>query len=126
VPRFAEFLRVAIRQGGRLWSVWRGTIVARTTEAENRVVPMAHYMFIARYASGGVKGVVAAGGSARRAAIQKMAEGLGKSAVCAAIGAAAGGMLMSTGPARDVLSASNKPRIGMIAAGPCRWHDPEF
>jgi uncharacterized protein with GYD domain len=38
---------------------------------------MARYMFIARYASGGVKGVVTAGGSARRAAIQKMAEELG-------------------------------------------------
>ena len=35
---------------------------------------MARYMFIARYTSGGVKGVVTAGGSARRAAIQKMAE----------------------------------------------------
>jgi|BarGraNGADG00212_1021973.scaffolds.fasta_scaffold108563_2 hypothetical protein len=34
---------------------------------------MARYMFIARYTSGGVKGVVTAGGSARRAAIQKMA-----------------------------------------------------
>lgn len=38
---------------------------------------MARYMFIARYGSGGVKGVVTAGGSARRAAIQKMIEGLG-------------------------------------------------
>jgi len=38
---------------------------------------MARYMFIARYASGGAKGVVTAGGSARRAAIQKMAEELG-------------------------------------------------
>ena len=38
---------------------------------------MARYMFIARYASDGVKGVVTAGGSARRAAVQKMAEGLG-------------------------------------------------
>jgi len=34
-------------------------------------------MFIARYASDGVKGVVTAGGNARRAAIEKMAEGLG-------------------------------------------------
>ena len=38
---------------------------------------MARYMFIARYASGGAKGVVTAGGSARRSAIQKMAEELG-------------------------------------------------
>jgi uncharacterized protein with GYD domain len=38
---------------------------------------MARYMFIARYDSGGVKGVVTAGGSARRAAIQKMAEEVG-------------------------------------------------
>ena len=38
---------------------------------------MARYMFVARYASDGVKGVVTAGGGARRSAIQKMAEGLG-------------------------------------------------
>lgn len=38
---------------------------------------MARSMFIARYTSGGVKGVVTASGSARRAAIQKMAEELG-------------------------------------------------
>ncbi len=38
---------------------------------------MARYMFIARYASGGAKGVLTAGGSARRSAIQKMAEELG-------------------------------------------------
>jgi len=38
---------------------------------------MARSMFIARYTSGGVKGVVTAGGSARRAAIQEMAKQLG-------------------------------------------------
>ena len=38
---------------------------------------MARYLFIARYASGGVRGVVKAGGSVRRAAIQKMAQDLG-------------------------------------------------
>ena len=38
---------------------------------------MARYMFIARYASDGAKGVVTAGGSSRRSAIEKMAEGLG-------------------------------------------------
>jgi uncharacterized protein with GYD domain len=38
---------------------------------------MARYLFIARYASDGVKGVVTAGGSARRSAIEKLAEGLG-------------------------------------------------
>src|SRR5680860_142813 len=47
------------------------------TKRRTKEVPMARYMFIARYASGGVKGVVTAGGSARRAAIQKMAEELG-------------------------------------------------
>lgn len=38
---------------------------------------MSRYLFIARYASDGVKGVAAAGGSARRSVIQKLAEGLG-------------------------------------------------
>lgn len=38
---------------------------------------MARYMFIARYASDGVKGVVTAGGSSRRSAIEKTAAGLG-------------------------------------------------
>ena len=38
---------------------------------------MARYMFIARYTSGGVKGVLTAGGSARRAVIQEMAKRLG-------------------------------------------------
>jgi uncharacterized protein with GYD domain len=38
---------------------------------------MARYLFIARYASSGAKGVVSAGGSARRSVIQNMAEGLG-------------------------------------------------
>jgi uncharacterized protein with GYD domain len=38
---------------------------------------MTRYLFIARYASDGAKGVATAGGSARRSAIQKMAEGLG-------------------------------------------------
>jgi uncharacterized protein with GYD domain len=38
---------------------------------------MARYMFIARYASTGVKGVVSAGGSARRSAIERTAAGLG-------------------------------------------------
>src|SRR5664279_3223337 len=40
-------------------------------------VQMSRYLFIARYASDGVKGVAAAGGSARRSVIQKLAEGLG-------------------------------------------------
>ena len=38
---------------------------------------MARYLFIARYASDGAKGIVKAGGSARRSAIKRMAEGLG-------------------------------------------------
>ena len=38
---------------------------------------MARSMFIARYTSGGVKGVAKAGGSSRRSAIEKMAAGLG-------------------------------------------------
>ena len=38
---------------------------------------MARYMFIARYASTGAKGVVAGGGSARRSAVEAMAAGLG-------------------------------------------------
>jgi len=38
---------------------------------------MARFMFIARYASDGAKGVAAAGGTARRSAIEKMAAGLG-------------------------------------------------
>ncbi|HZM65517.1 MAG TPA: GYD domain-containing protein [Nakamurella sp.] len=38
---------------------------------------MTRYLFIARYASDGAKGVATAGGSARRSAIQKMAQGLG-------------------------------------------------
>lgn len=38
---------------------------------------MARYMFVARYASTGVKGVVSAGGSSRRSAIERMAAGLG-------------------------------------------------
>ena len=38
---------------------------------------MARYMFIARYTSTGAKGLVTAGGSARRSAIEKMATGLG-------------------------------------------------
>ena len=38
---------------------------------------MARYMFIARYASTGAKGLVTGGGSARRSAIEKMAAGLG-------------------------------------------------
>ena len=38
---------------------------------------MARYMFIARYASTGAKGVAKAGGSSRRSAIEKMAAGLG-------------------------------------------------
>ena len=38
---------------------------------------MARYMFIARYASEGVKGVVKTGGTARRTAIQTMATQVG-------------------------------------------------
>jgi uncharacterized protein with GYD domain len=38
---------------------------------------MARYMFIARYASEGIKGVVQTGGTARRAAIQTMATQIG-------------------------------------------------
>lgn len=38
---------------------------------------MARYMFIARYASTGAKGVVTGGGSARRSAVEEMAAGLG-------------------------------------------------
>lgn len=38
---------------------------------------MARYLFIARYNSEGVRGVVANGGSARRAAVQKLAESAG-------------------------------------------------
>ena len=38
---------------------------------------MPRYLFIARYASDGAKGVATAGGSARREAIRGMVEGLG-------------------------------------------------
>jgi uncharacterized protein with GYD domain len=38
---------------------------------------MARYLFIARYNSEGTRGVAANGGSSRRAAVQKMAEGIG-------------------------------------------------
>jgi uncharacterized protein with GYD domain len=47
------------------------------TVQESQEVQMARYMFIARYASTGAKGVAEAGGSSRRSAIEKMAAGLG-------------------------------------------------
>ena len=38
---------------------------------------MSRFMFVARYASDGAKGIVSAGGTSRRSAIEKMAAGLG-------------------------------------------------